>query len=202
MLKQLFLLLSLFGMLSCGKHRSRSVEAGISVDTTVLRNGDLLFRKGLSNASRIITTLYPGSYSHVGILWNTRNGWYVIHASEDENKERKAVVTMEPLRLFTSRDKAEAVGVATVKCTAEKARRAALRAIDMARKKVPFDYEYNLKDPSKVYCSELVYLVYKSEGVNLLTHALSQKKPPLLTNYLFPEELWHNTLTQPLQAAR
>lgn len=165
-------------------------------DTAGLRDGDLIFRKGRSNLSRIIMTIYPGEFSHTGLLRKTKDGWHVIHASENDEDGKREEVIEVPLSQFV--DKAKGIGVARVKCSAQQATLAMQTALDMARLHVPFDSEYNLQDASKVYCTELVYVAYKTAGVNLL-QAPSKSKPALVKSYLFPEELWKNPRVISLQ---
>ena len=64
---------------SCNKKcENKGVTA--SIDTLSLHDGDLIFREGRSTESQVVTSLDSGSYSHVGIILHTKDGWRVIHA--------------------------------------------------------------------------------------------------------------------------
>lgn len=192
-------LLSTFILLTgCGRKASSPVDA-ILPDTTKLHNGDLIFRKGRSNLSRIITTIYPGEFSHTGILYKENNRWYVIYASENDDDGKREEVMKVPLSQFTYN--ARAIGVARVKCSASQTEAATRNALKMAEERVPFDSEYNLKDHSKVYCTEMVYVAYKACGINLLA-TISKSDPVLSGGYLFPENLWNNSLVTHLEVKK
>lgn len=183
---------------ACNKDRSIYPPSELMPDTIDLRNGDLIFRKGKSNVSRIITTLYPGRFSHIGILYKTGNHWSVIHASEGNDYGEEAKVIITPLSCFVNNNDAETIGTARVKCSNNLSEKATQFALQMARENKAFDTDYNLKDTTKVYCTELVYVVYHSVGIDLLKTSLSQK-PSYLENYLFPEELWNNSSVQQMK---
>lgn len=58
------ILLGLF--FGCEGERPQAGEP-VRVDTTLWRDGDLLFRMGLEGASRVVTTVGGGDFSHVGL---------------------------------------------------------------------------------------------------------------------------------------
>lgn len=160
----------------------------LCLDTAGLRAGDLIFRKGTSNGSRIITTLYPAPYSHAGLLWRSVRGWQVVHAVEEPEGGYPAGVVCEPLAVFTSSEYAVAVGTARVHCDAATASKAVAEALKMAAGHIPFDTDYNLNDSSRMYCTELIYRAYLKAGVDLLA-SIRTCKPASLAQYLLPEDL-------------
>lgn len=194
----LFFLSIFFLLTGCGQ-ASSDPDNAILPDTTQLHNGDLIFRKGRSNLSRIITTIYPGEFSHTGMLYKENNRWYVIHASENDDNGKREEVMKVPLSQFTCN--ARAIGIARVNCPAWQTEAAVRNALRMAAERVPFDSEYNLEDHSKVYCTEMVYVAYKESGINLLA-SISTPDSVLTGGYLFPENLWNNTLVTPLEVKK
>lgn len=192
-----FLLLTIL-LLSC-HNKTADQSSTLLPDMTTLRNGDLIFRKGRSNLSRIIMTIYPGEFSHTGILLKKDDGWYVIHASENDDDGKREEVIEVPVSQFIKG--AKGYGIARVKCTPRQVEIATRVAIKMARAKIPFDTDYNLKDASKVYCTELVYVAYKAAGIDLL-RTIPPHRATVFTNYLFPEDLWKNTSVSPLSIKR
>lgn len=185
-------------LIGCGQKSSSPADT-ILPDTTRLHNGDLIFRMGRSNLSRIITTIYPGEFSHTGILYKENNCWYVIHASENDDNGKHEEVIKVPLSQFTYN--ARAIGLARVKCAAWQKEAATRNALKMAAERVPFDSAYNLEDHSKVYCTEMVYVAYKECGVNLLA-SISKSNNVSFRGYLFPENLWKNTLVIPIEVKK
>ncbi|MCD4746546.1 MAG: hypothetical protein K8R58_09615, partial [Bacteroidales bacterium] len=73
----------------------------------VLKDGDLVFRKGRSIASRVVLiTDRASSYSHVGVIYMLNKIPYVIHTLPDESGNGIDYVKMEKLSVFFSSDKA------------------------------------------------------------------------------------------------
>ena len=69
----------------------------------------------------------------------------------------------------------------------EQARRAAERALALARAGVLFDHDYDLTDTAQMYCTELIEFVYKKGGIDLSEGRLSKINIPLFNgDYLLP----------------
>lgn len=161
-----------------------------------LREGDLAFRCGRGVFSRAVTTAEEeGVYSHVGLLIRDGGQWKVVHAvpGERDSKEDFDRVKMEDLEVFYSPGRAYC-GALVHTGLCEEERISALRemAVQMARDSVRFDGNYTLKDSSQMYCTELVWRLYRRVGVDLsegrrkYIHALNVNGDVLL-----PEHLLH-----------
>lgn len=158
--------------------------AHVSFDTTSLRNGDLIFRNGLGSESLVVTASSGGDYSHVGILYNDGSGWQVIHAVPGENTPGEPEwLKCEPIEDFFSPHRAQAGAVARVNCDDATAAQAAIMALRKVKAGVTFDNDYNINDTTTLYCSELVWQAYMSQGINLAPENTT-------TPILFPEHLW------------
>lgn len=171
-----------------GGHRQ---EVVLKVDSSALRSGDLLFRMGLEGASRVVTTVGGGVYSHVGIALQTDSGWMAVHAVPNEQPEGVPdKVKCEPLNVFYGADRACRGAVARVDCEDDVAERVALTALEKARREVAFDHRYNLEDTTELYCTELVWILYRREGLDLAGSRRHQLIVPGATEwYIFPEDL-------------
>lgn len=190
-----FLFLLLICLLAVSCRKKNALSSALLPDTLQLRNGDMVFRKGRSNLSHIIMTIHPGEFSHTGILFKSKDGWSVIHASENDDNGGREEVTVVSLSQFISG--AKGIGIARVKCTSRQAGTATRAALKMASDKIPFDAGYDLTDTTKVYCTEMVYLAYKTAGINLLK-TIPLNRPAMFSDYLFPEDLWKNRAVTPL----
>ena len=133
-----------------------------------MRDGDLVFRTGTGDYSRMINIESDSvRYSHIGFLLSRDSSWYVIHAvpKELEGPDDFERVKMEPLLSFLSRERClHGAFVHTgIPCT----ERMAARALQYARDSVAFDQAFDLKDSSRIYCTELIWRLYLLEGVDL-----------------------------------
>lgn len=153
-------------------------------DTTGMRSGDLVFRNGLAGESLVVTSTSNSDYSHVGIAYNSPDGWMVIHAVPGEApKGQQEYMVCEPISVFYNTDRAMAGATARVDCDSTIALAAMNAALKKREDKVIFDNDYNTADSTQIYCSELVWLAYKSQGIDLL----DGKEVPKV---IYPEDIW------------
>jgi hypothetical protein len=133
-----------------------------------LRNGDLIFRSGVSVDSHLIKLFDPGSkYSHVGMIDVRDGGAYVVHIEPDEQGENR--VRREPLAEFLVPGKADGFAVYHVLPDDDQRARAAIRAaLGYQARGVTFDRDFNLDTQDKMYCTELVWRAYVEAGLDLL----------------------------------
>ncbi len=167
----------------------------VSYDTTGLRNGDLLFRNGRSYESDIVTSVSSGKYSHIGIAYHAPSGWQAIHAVPGEaEKGQPEYLKCEPIAEFYRADRAQSGATARVKCTDLLANAAAEHALQIVKRHVVFDNDYDLNDSSQLYCTELVRLVYLSCGLDL-SEGRRHTAPLIARNkVVFPEDIWVSRL--------
>ena len=174
---------------ACSK--SANTTERVQYDTVGLRNGDLLFRNGCGYESHVVTNMSAGDYSHVGIAYRTAEGWCVIHAVPGEAKEGEPeVLKCEAIAEFYRCDRAKAGACARVHCADSLADAAARHAMRLVERRVKFDNDYDLEDSSKLYCTELVRLVYADCGVDLCEER--RHKAPIIAKgeVIYPEDIW------------
>lgn len=175
---------ALIGFLcSCATKSTPSVASRDLLFQRKLRSGDLVFRKGRSMVSNLVMMSDPhGSYSHVGIVVVENRKVMVVHITPGENATPNTpdVIKKESLHTFFGEDKATA-GCA-MRCT--KARTAekkiSQRTYELLNRELCFDSNYNLEDTTKMYCTELIWNIYKSAGINLVNNHISIINLPLL----------------------
>lgn len=163
-------------------------------DSLELRDGDLVFRMGLQEVSRIVTTLDGGDFSHVGILIQADSGWHVVHAVPDEAEAGEPDrIKCDPVEVFFEQERACRGAVLRVACSSEKAGLAARLAYQKYLEKIEFDHDYDLNDTTQFYCTELVWFVYYQTGVDLTEGRRHQLIFPGRAEwYIFPDDLWQS----------
>ena len=136
-----------------------------------MREGDLVFRCGEGIVSRAVLSVEEdGVYSHVGILVRDGDAWKVVHAvpGEKEHPGDFDRVKAEAPERFLAPDRARAG--ALVHCgLSDPAVLARIRetALGWARDNVPFDDDFDIADSSRLYCTELVWRLYRRAGIDL-----------------------------------
>ena len=182
--------LGLFVLTAC---RGGGERAPGSVPAELLREGDFAFPRGTGLTSRVVLAADKGgAYSHVGILSRSEGEWFVIHAvpGERDYEGDEDRVKMEPIEAFFARGRASSGAVMRVEASSDVAGRAARHALSLFRAGVLFDHEYDLTDTVKMYCTELIDYVYKSEGIDLSEGRLSRINIPVLSgDYLLPNDI-------------
>lgn len=144
-------------------------KADCHIRQSHLREGDVIFRRGTSANSRMVTLL-QGFYSHVGIVADSsgHGDLRIVHAVPDEPdfKGDYDRVKMDRLDAFLSPQRAEAACLMR-QDDAEVAHKAANHALRLLKKGVRFDADYNEQDTTEMYCTEFVAYVYKQAGMDI-----------------------------------
>ena len=135
-----------------------------------LRDGDLALRQGTGLDSEAVLRLDSagGQYSHIGIVVNDNGKWKVVHAVPGESRDGIDRVKIEPIDTFFLSTRAAHGAVMRLRgCSAVAAREAAQSAARLVG--VPFDYNYNWQDTTRLYCTQLIVVAYSSAGIDLLS---------------------------------
>ena len=135
---------------------------------TDLNNGDLIFRKGRSLESFAVSLADKEvDFSHVGIVVLHNNEPFVIHAVPDESDGAEDFIKLERVEAFLSTEKASAFAVYRSGFEAGIRNRASKIALQFYQSKCTFDYAYDMKTESKLYCTELIIKAFREAGVEL-----------------------------------
>lgn len=164
----------------------------IIVDTTGLRNGDLLFRNGNGAESRFVTGLSNGMYSHIAFAYRGALGWMAVHAvpGETENPKDTDYLKAEPIEEFFKQERAQSGATARVACSDEAAQKALEYALDKVERKFAFDHKYRLADTTEYYCTELIYRAYLTQGIDLAEDRRHELPMPGTEGYfIFPSDI-------------
>ena len=150
-------------------HWSHAHARTIDISGFDFQDGDIIFRRGVSVESQTIRAL-DGlfAYSHVGIIRKNGSRVEVIHASLEEEGQTRDGVISEPLEVFLKPSSASAAAVGRLNAESKALPLSALsQAEQFLQAELPFDKEFDLETPDKLYCTELVWLAYKRAGVDL-----------------------------------
>ncbi len=135
-------------------------------DSLQMKVGDVVFRRGGGMTSQaVLLADKDGSYSHCGIVVDSAGILLVVHAvpGEPDFEGDPDRVKADPPSVFFSNVYANAGEV----CRADNdtiAKAAAHKAWEIYRKGVLFDHDYDCEDTTRMYCTELVHLVYNKAG--------------------------------------
>lgn len=133
-----------------------------------MRTADLIFRTGTGIYSQMLN-MHSDSvlYSHVGLLVDLDSSWFVVHAvpKELDGPDDFERVKLEPLDSFLTHSRC--THASFVHTCLPRTDRVVARALKYARDSVRFDNEFDLKDSTEVYCTELIWRLFMIEGIDL-----------------------------------
>jgi len=139
-----------------------------------IHSGDILISRGGYPTSALIArgNDYPGNFSHVGLV-HVDSTTHVASVIEAHIERGVAVSTADQylgdkkLRLMVLRLRAD---LAQLTRNPMLPHRAASLALARARAgRIPYDFDMDYTDPSKLFCSEVASSVYRELGVTLWT---------------------------------
>ncbi len=182
------------------EHGINSYDFLSEKERMLLKNGDIILRKGFGMMSRMIAVGLNEQYrvSHCGILCkdsNCQSGWKVIHTvsaslsdfdgmqSEDLNI---FLQNSAPCSIIISRFSMKSwQSLAPDLITVYRNRIAEKAGIYLDRK-IPFDHGFEIEDSSAFYCSELIWNILQSEfNVNIFQKASVERYEHLNFSYFW-----------------
>jgi len=157
-MKQLLIILTLLLLVvACGES-----------ENLTLKNGDIIFQDSPSSQSQAIKLATHSDYSHVGIVYNKNGKSYVYEAV--------GPVILTPLNIWINKGTEKHYVVKRLKnrrlLTSATLKKMQQVAESFANK--PYDALFGWSD-SKIYCSELVWKIYK-RGAGIRLGALKKLK--------------------------
>ena len=135
-------------------------------DGCAAEDGDIVLRRGTGLTSHAVAYADGGSdYSHCGIAVVRDGRVMVVHAVPDEPDFEGDVdrVKMEPIESFFSSLRASKGCI--LRCVDRRvAAGSARKALEIYRRGVLFDHDYDTADSTRLYCTELVVRAYNAAG--------------------------------------
>ncbi len=161
-LRLLLLGLILCGAVACSAHHERET---IAIDTTSLRPGSLILRRGEGMLSTFFSKIASEGklYSHCGIIDYDSTGqrWVVWHAYQDSSLGADGIFC-QSLDSFVMESEAVAIYPALALDSLGLQRMRAYIALHRPGAQYPkrFDSRFDLRDTTTLYCTEFVALAY------------------------------------------
>lgn len=160
-----------------------------------LQTGDVVFRMGSGIESHAVRMMdVDGDYSHIGIVVDTMGRKMVVHAVPGEPDFEGDIdrVKLDEVQTFFSAVHAGKGEITRIDDELA-ARYAAQVALDVFRRGVPFDHDYDSNDTTRMYCTELVKYVYQCVGLRLVTSPPHEVELPLLhVEVYYPSDVYHS----------
>lgn len=153
-----------------------------------IRSGDVVFIRGKSFRSAVVRLLEGSnrSYSHVGLVVLENGLPFIIHADPEHDATTDRVIK-EPWDAVISPKRITAATIFRV-VGSSTADRLGIQASTVAqqfwRDELPFDHEFDLTTPQKLYCTELVWRAYMAAGIDLRGRSFGSDR-----KYLLPSDL-------------
>lgn len=188
------IIISILTMIQCSGPEQPKLSPKIPIEK--LQAGDIAFRRGESIASEVV--LYndiDGRYSHVGLVVETDSGLMVAHSvpGETSTQETIDVIQIEHINHFF--EPKVSVRGEIMRMNLDSAQRHLLNILALKKvdDKVPFDHNYDLSDTTKLYCTELLQLLFKNIGIDLAQGRTTPiNVPGLSNNYIMPSDIYNN----------
>lgn len=185
-------------MVVIGCKKSAPQGIGEPLPKEKYREGDVVFRTGISASSLMITGFDTnGAFSHTGIVcFDNDSNLCVAHAVPDELESETDVdkVKLCSIDAFFSKDRAAAGGVYRLegkRFNADSIAREASRiAYNMTKREILFDNQFDDADTTRMYCTEFVVFVYNKLGTDLKEgHSTPMNMPGFAGEVVFPSDL-------------
>lgn len=187
------IIIATISLAMCSCNRTEDAPHCILREASILKEGDIVMRRGTGITSRVVTAADGGAdFSHCGIVVCHNGRTMIVHAVPDEPDYEGDVdrVKMESARKFFSSINASKGCV--LRCNdREVAQASANVAKGIFYRKTLFDHDYNDMDTTKMYCSELVVYAYKKAGKMIIGKGRHNINMPGLhfSHVIFPSDI-------------
>lgn len=136
------------------------------VDTKKIENFDIILSKGQSVQSKLISLLKLSinDYSHIGIMIKDNEEVFVLHSTPDGTKTNS--IRYDNLQTFIDLSSVSEYIVLRYNDLSDDLYQKLRMEFDKYKAiKAPFDYDFNNFEHGKIYCSELVWLIFSDAGL-------------------------------------
>ena len=188
------IIISILTMIQCSGPEQPKLSPKIPIEK--LQAGDIAFRRGEGIASEVV--LYndiDGRYSHVGLVVETDSGLMVAHSvpGETSTQETIDVIQIEHINHFFEPKVSVRGEIMRMNLDSVQRHLLNILALKKVDDKVPFDHNYDLSDTTKLYCTELLQLLFKNIGIDLAQGRITPiNVPGLSNNYIMPSDIYNN----------
>lgn len=141
-----------FHFVACSPAKSKTPQHKQALN---LQNGDIIFQSGASDFSRAIKLATKSDYSHMGILFEENDEWFVFEAVQPVNAT--------PLKKWIDRGIDDSFVVKRLinnSAVLTEDVLSKMREVGSSQMGKNYDSAFNWSD-EEMYCSELVWKIYK-----------------------------------------
>ena len=164
-------------------------------ELSIIQEGDILLRQGYGFFSRSIVKYQQAKYpvTHCAMFVKQKGKPGVIHSLSSSFSDFDGV-QIQPLQRFINESMPKTLMVVRFNGTQEDIHSLVQKTRAYLAKKIPFDHEFNRKDTSKMYCTELFRnIFFETLGKDIFQNQLEVKDTEyydvttfLDTNYFTP----------------
>lgn len=136
------------------------------IDKTNIESFDLILSKGQSAQSKLISFLRfsMNDFSHIGILEKSDDQLFVLHSTPDGTKRNG--IRYDSLQIFIELSKVSEFEILRYHNISESKRIEIKKVVDYYKSvQRPFDFYFDNKNNKKIYCSELIWLIFNKTGL-------------------------------------
>ena len=133
------------------------------IDIAKIEDFDIILSKGQSVQSKLISFLKLSTedYSHIGILIKENTKVFVLHSTPDGTQLNG--IRFDDFQTFINLSSVSDLIVLRDKNISFEFRQKLRSEFDRFKTiQAPFDYDFNNIENTKIYCSELVWLIFKN----------------------------------------
>ncbi len=162
-----------------------------------LQPGDIVFRRGEGITSSIVVhNDSDGKYSHVGIVVECDSSLKIVHSVPNENSSQAKddIIQLDDINTFFSPKSARRGEIMRMPLDSTQKAKLSNYALEKVKQKILFDHDYDISDTTRLYCTELVELLYKRIGIDLSEGRITYINiPGMRNNYIMPSDIYHNS---------
>ncbi len=129
----------------------------------LLQSGDIILRYGHGLVSDYIVHKLdePYTLSHCGIICKTADKAAVIHSESSSYFSEEGIQKQNLDSFVNASHKYSVIVVRYKQCNQAERTKISNRAVYYLNKDIPFDYAFNPDDTTKMFCSEIIWHVFK-----------------------------------------
>ncbi len=153
-----------------------------------IQNGDIILRKGAGPLSAHLMLNTKEEYTHCGIIYKDKNKWMVIHSigGEISNNNKDGIQTIS-LNNFVKPTADSTLFICRPVFTKNAGEKVYKKGLEYLDKAYPFDHRFSLLTTDKLYCSEMLYHIFKdvNNGKNVFDIKKKHKSYMLMFSTFF-----------------
>lgn len=152
------------------------------IDNGKIESFDIILSKGQSMQSKLISLLNfsTNEYSHIGIIVEENGELFVLHSTPDGSKTNG--IRYDDLQTFLDLSDVSDCKILRHQCITDNYRSELSNEVENYKSThIPFDFDFDNFNNDKIYCSELVYLIFSKTG--LMTKSIFDLRKPIYPKY-------------------